>query len=153
MRAKKIADKFGRTPDKLIGALLEYQKDTPNNYLTEQDIKDIAKEMNTPESRIYSLATFYSLLSIAPRGRHIIQLCNDVPCYLNGCVNIKKELEEKLNINMGETTKDGLFTLEFTSCLGYCDHAPAIRIDDTMYGALTADKLTDILSLYGGEIE
>jgi NADH-quinone oxidoreductase subunit E len=153
MRAKEIADKLGRTPNKLIGALLEYQKDSPNNYLTEQDIKDIAKEMNAPESRIYSLATFYSLLSIAPRGKHIVQLCNDVPCYLNESVNIKEELEKKLNIRMGETTEDGLFTLEFTSCLGYCEQAPAIRIDDKMYGNLTSDKLTDILSLYGGEIK
>lgn len=151
MHAKEVADKLGRGPDKLVGVLLEFQKHTPNNCLDEQDIKDIAQQMHVPESRVYSLATFYSLLSTRPRGKHIIQICKDVPCYVNGSENIKQVLEETLGIKVGETTKDQLFTLEFTSCLGYCDQAPAMRIDDTMHGNLTTDKITAILSEYRRE--
>ena len=148
MQVKEALDKYGRSPDKLIGAMLAYQNTTPCNYLTEDDIREFARETGLPESRIHSVASFYSLLSTKPRGKYIIHVCYDVPCYVNNSVNVVKELERILKVKMGGTTEDGLFTLEYTSCLGCCDKAPAMQIGDNLYGSLTKDRISAILSEY-----
>ena len=148
MEIKQIVDKHGRTPDKLIGIMLECQDCSALNYLTSEDVLSIAKEMNVPESRVFSLASFYSMLSVEPRGKYIIRLCNDVPCYINGSINLKEELENTLGIKMGETTEDKMFTLEFSSCLGCCDKAPVMQIGDTVYSGLNREKLSSILADY-----
>lgn len=149
MQIKDVVKKHGRAPDKLLKILLEVQSASDENYLTYEDIKSVADEMNLPDSRVYSVASFYTLLSTAPRGRYIIQVCNDVPCYVNGSLNIVDALEKQLGIKMGGTTKDKLFTLEYTSCLGCCDNPPAMRIGSKLYSGLTEDKLADILRFYG----
>jgi len=148
MHAKEIVEKYGKTADNLIQILLDCQKTSDRSYLTEEDLKTIAQEMNLPESKVYSVATFYSLLSTKPRGKHVIQLCRDVPCYVNGSFSLKEELENMLQICMGETTKDGVFSLEYTSCLGYCEMAPVMRIGETIYGNLTSEKLSEIVAEY-----
>lgn len=148
MLIEELVRKHGKTPEKLLTILLEYQKTRDTNHLSYEDLKAVAREMNLPESRVYSVTSFYSLLSTQPRGKHIIQLCNDVPCYVNGSFNLKDELEKVLGISMNETTGDGLFTLEYTSCLGYCEKAPAMRIDEDYYGNVTGEKLKDILEKY-----
>ena len=148
MELSEIISKKGKTPDKLVGILLDYQKTKNRNYLTSEDLKDVATKMNLPESRVYSVATFYSLLSVKPRGKYVIQLCRDVPCYVNGSFDLKEELETALQISMGETTKDGLFSLEYTSCLGYCEMAPVMRIDQKIYGNLNSKKLAEIIAEY-----
>jgi len=145
---KEIVQKEGKSPDQLLGILLEYQKTKNRNYLTKKDLKAIADEMGLPESRVFSVATFYSLLSVKPKGKHVIQICRDVPCYVNGSFNILEELESALQIGIGETTQDGLFSLEYTSCLGYCDIAPVIRIDQKICGNLDNKKLADIIAEY-----
>lgn len=150
MKIKEILDKNGRTPDKLISSLLEYQKTTLCNYLTEDDLREFAKETGIPLSRISSVASFYSLLSTESRGRYIIQVCYDVPCYVNNSVNIVKELEKNLGIKMGQTTEDETFSLEFSSCLGCCDKAPVMQIGETLYGNLTSEKIASILDKYRG---
>ncbi|MFO7611963.1 MAG: NAD(P)H-dependent oxidoreductase subunit E [Clostridia bacterium] len=146
MQVKEALEKFGRTPDKLIGAMLAYQKTTPCNYLTQEDIREFARETGLPESRVHSVASFYSLLSTKPRGNYIIQVCHDVPCYVNNSLNVVRELEQKLKIKMGQTTDDGLFSLEYSSCLGCCDKAPAMQIGDNLYGNLTAEKISSVLA-------
>ena len=148
MKIKEIVDKHGRTPDKILAIMLECQELSDQKYLKSEDILTLSQEMGVPESRIYSIASFYSLISIEPRGKYIIQLCNDVPCYINGSMNLADELEKILDIKMGKTTKDGLFTLEFTSCLGCCEKAPVMQIDDVVFGNLTGDKLSAILQEY-----
>ena len=148
MHAKEIVEKHGKTADNLIQILLDCQKTSDRSYLTEEDLKTIAQEMDLPESKVYSVATFYSLLSTKPRGKHVIQLCRDVPCYVNGSFSLIEELENMLQICMGETTKDGVFSLEYTSCLGYCEIAPVMRIGETIYGNLTSEKLSEIVAEY-----
>lgn len=148
MQANEFASKKEKTPDKLVGILLDYQKTKNRNSLSKEDLKAVAEQMGLPESRVYSVATFYSLLNTEPKGKHIIQICRDVPCYINGSFSVKEELEKALQIDMGETTKDGVFSLEYTSCLGYCELAPVIRIDQKIYGNLTSEKLVDIIAKY-----
>jgi len=148
MHVKEIVSRNGATPDKLVGVLMDYQKTKNRNYLKKEDLRAVAKEMNLPESRVYSVATFYSLLHTEPKGKHVIQVCHDVPCYVKGSFNVLTEIENALQIGIGETTKDGLFSLEFTSCLGYCEQAPVMRIDDKIYGNLTSEKIVEIITKY-----
>jgi len=148
MLLNEIIREKGKTPDKLLSVLIEYQKTKNRNYLTNEDLKEVAQKMGLPESRVYSVATFYSLLSTKPRGKYVIQLCRDVPCYVNGAFDVREELETALQITMGETTKDGLFSLEYASCLGCCEQAPVIRIDQKVYGNLNRKKLAEIISDY-----
>ena len=77
-----------------------------------------------------------------------MQICKDVPCYVNGSFNVLEDLENALKIKIGETTNDGLFSLEYSSCLGYCEIAPVIRIDQKIYGNLTSEKLVEIIAGY-----
>ena len=148
MKLSDIIARHGRSPENLIHILLDYQGSKDSNYISEEEVKLVANELSVTESRVYSIITFYSLFSTKPRGKYIIQVCEDIPCYVNGSVNIVEELEECLRIRMGETTPDGIFTLEHTSCLGCCDMSPAIRIGDEMYGNLTPERISDIISAY-----
>jgi len=148
VKLKEIIERRGRSPENLIHILLDYQGSKNSSYISEDDVKLVAQELNLTESRIYSIITFYSLFSTKPRGKYIVQVCGDVPCYVNGSVNAVECLEENLRIKMGETTPDGIFTLEHTSCLGCCDMAPAMRIGEELYGNLTPEGISEIISLY-----
>jgi NADH:ubiquinone oxidoreductase subunit E len=148
MQIDELIQKHGKAPEKLLSILLEFQKSNGNNSLSDDNIRAVAGAMGLPVSRVCSVVEFYSLLSRKKRGKHIIQMCGDVPCYINGSVNLKEALEKELGIAFGETTDDGLFTLEYTSCLGYCEQSPAMRIDEDMYGRVTPDALPAILEKY-----
>jgi len=106
---------------------------------------DTARLMNISASDIYGVTTFYSFLSTRPTGANVIRVCKSLPCYLRNSMNILECLEDILGIEPGETTPDGLFTLELTNCIGACDQAPAIMINEEVHGSLTPDKLSAIL--------
>jgi NADH-quinone oxidoreductase subunit E len=143
-----LIEQYDRQPENLIHILLDYQQSKDSNCISEDEVKLIAREMKISESRVYSVLTFYSLFSIKPRGKFIIQVCTDVPCYVNGSTDIIRILEDSLMIKMGEMTPDGIFSLEYTSCIGCCDRSPAIRIGQAVYGNLTAPDLARILAGY-----
>jgi len=151
MQLLQIIEKHGRQPEDLISILLDYQACKTDNYISEDDVKILAQQLNVTESRIYGVLTFYTLLSTKPRGKYVVQVCNDVPCYVKGSVNVLEILEKALGVKEGETTADGVFTLEFTSCLGCCDKAPAMRIGGQLYGELNGDKITEIIAKYRGQ--
>lgn len=151
MKLNEIIQEQGTSPDKLINILMEYQKTKDTKVLTTEDLKIVAQELGVTEALVYQVATFYTLLSTKERGAHIIQVCEDIPCYVNGCVNVVTELEKKLKIKMGETTYDKMFTLEHTSCLGCCNIAPAMRVDGKLIGNLTPEKISDIIDEIRGE--
>jgi NADH-quinone oxidoreductase subunit E len=145
MDVKEIVEKHGTTRDKLLDVLFECQEQSEGNYLSHETLFEISKQMNIPESQVVGVASFYSLLSTSPRGKYVIQVCNDVPCYITGAMNLVEELEKLLGIKMCETTKDGMFTLEFTSCIGCCEMAPAMQVGEKVYGSLTREKLSGII--------
>ena len=90
------------------------------------------------------------MYSTKPRGKNIIRLCESPPCYIKGSENMLRKMKILLGINVGETTKDGLFTLEFTSCLGVCGNAPVMMINDDVYGDLTEEKVEEIIEKIRG---
>jgi len=132
------------------GALLDILRDTQEiyGYLSNETMEEVAEGLNIPASRVYGVATFYSLLATEPKGKYIIRVCESPPCHIRGAVNVLETLQEVLEISPGETTKDKNFTLELTSCLGVCGVAPAMMIGDRVYGNLTPERVKDILKEY-----
>ena len=108
----------------------------------------IAKNMGIPLSEVAGVVSFYSFFSTVPRGRHTIRVCLGTACYVRGGKRVVEHLQQKLGIDLGETTEDGLFTLEIARCIGACGLAPAMLIDDKVYRKVTINKLDKILSDY-----
>ncbi|MBW2980945.1 NAD(P)H-dependent oxidoreductase subunit E [Candidatus Woesearchaeota archaeon] len=129
--------------EKLLNQLKEIQR--KQGYLPEKQIKELSKKIGIPVVEIYSAATFYSMLSIKKKGKKVVRICNSPSCYLNESVDILEESKSILGIDVNETTKDGKFTLELTSCIGCCDKAPAIMINDELITGVTKDKLKTLL--------
>lgn len=144
----ETVNKEARNSENILNALLEYQKSKDTNHISEEELAQLAEELGITESRAYSIITFYSLFSTHPRGKYIIQVCNDVPCYVNESTNILEEFENYLEIRVGGTTHDGVFSLERTSCLGCCNMSPAIRIGEKVYGNLSTEDIPRIISEY-----
>ena len=107
-----------------------------------------ADYLNCPLSSLYSMATFYKALSLKPKGEHIIKLCDGTACHIRGSSSLKDGITRLLGIDDGETTPDGLFSLELVNCLGSCALAPVVVIDDTYYGKMTVEKLPGLLDTY-----
>ncbi|MFC1928073.1 NADH-quinone oxidoreductase subunit NuoE [Chloroflexota bacterium] len=114
----------------------------------EEVITEIAKSLNISISEVYGVATFYSFLSKKPLGRNVIRICKSLPCSLKNYQMIIKSVEDELGIKTGETTPDGKFSLELTNCIGTCDKAPAMLINNDVHGHLTPKKISQILKTY-----
>jgi NADH-quinone oxidoreductase subunit E len=138
---KEIYDSSGEL---LIPILHEIQKIYSNN-IPKEIAKDVAEYLNIPDSQISEVITFYSMLSFEKRGKYIIRICESLPCHINGGKKVVEALKEKLKIDFGDTTQDGLFTLESTSCLGICGVSPAMMINEETYGNLTKEKIFSII--------
>jgi len=144
-RVKEIIKKHGNKRENLLQILHDIQNQSLQNYISEENIKTLSEKMKIPISDIKGTASFYTMYSFVPRGKYIIRVCESPPCYLLGAQTIFEAIETKLGIKEGETTKDGLFTLEGTSCLGICGVAPAMMINDEAYGNLNEKKINEIL--------
>ncbi len=114
-------------------------------YLPEEVIQVIASEMGVSTETVYSVATFYSQFNFNPKGKYAISVCLGTACYVKGSGEVYAALKKKLNIDDGETTPDGKFSLDACRCVGACGLAPVMAINDTVYGNLTVDKLDAIL--------
>ena len=143
---QEILSHHSAQPDSLIPILNEVQRTI--GHLHQEAIRQIADFLGLPPSRIYGVASFYSLLATEPKGENVIRVCSSAPCYVVGSADILKEIQNQLSIKPGETTADGKFTLEYTSCIGVCGVAPAVMINDQVYGNLTLDKVKEILNKY-----
>ncbi len=117
-------------------------------WISDESIRDIAEHMEMSAEDLDSVATFYNLIFRKPVGRNIILLCDSISCYVMGYEKLYGYLKERLHIKFGETTADGRFTLLPNCCLGTCDHAPALMINNEMYSDLTKHKLDEILNDY-----
>ncbi|MEW6229272.1 MAG: NADH-quinone oxidoreductase subunit NuoE [Bacillota bacterium] len=142
----EILKKHSWSKDALVTILHDVQKEA--GYLSEETLAEIASGLDIPVSKVYGVATFYTLFSVKPKGEYIIRVCENAPCHVLGAKAIVGALEKELGISMGNTTPDGKFTLEYTSCLGVCGVAPAIMINDAVYGNLTPERVPVILKEY-----
>jgi NADH:ubiquinone oxidoreductase subunit E len=142
---KNIITELGVKKAPLLQVLLAVQEANPQKFLSENAINEIAQLLGLSRCRVYSTASFYSEISLKPRGFHLIRVCTNAPCENAGKADILKSLEQELAITVGQTTSDGLFTLESVNCLGACYMSPAIKVDDTIHGDLTPEAVISII--------
>lgn len=145
MTVRAIVDQYGNDRENLLQILHAIQDAAPDRSLHRDALEEVADLMEIAVADLVGTASFYSMFSLKPRGRHIVRLCESPPCYILGSENILEALRRRLGIDLGETTPDGLFTLETTSCLGACGVAPVMSVDDEVYGNLTVGKVVAIL--------
>jgi NADH-quinone oxidoreductase subunit E len=131
-------------------ACLEALKVVQRNrgYVADEAIADLAPMLGMTADELDSVATFYSHIFRKPVGRHVILICDSVTCWIMGYESLLEHLRERLGIGFGETTEDNRFTLLPVSCIGACDHAPAMIVDGTMHSDLDVQKLDEILGTY-----
>lgn len=145
MQLKEILKKYPVQKDYLLEILLDVDESKENHFISEEEVKEIAKYLGTKESHVCSVMSFYTLLSDKERGKYIIQICKDVPCYLNDDFNLLETVLTYLGIGLDETTDDKQFTVEYTSCIGCCDDSPAMRINHETFNGLTKEKTINVL--------
>jgi len=120
-------------------------------WVSDENIKDIAPMLEMSPEELDNVATFYSLIFRQPVGKHVILLCDSVSCWIMGYAKIRQHIQDRLGIDFGQTTADGICTLLPVVCLGDCDHAPVMMIDNEHYNDLTTEKVDRILESYRNE--
>jgi NADH:ubiquinone oxidoreductase subunit E len=134
------------TRAQLLPVLQAIQK--KKGCISDRDMQEVADSLGIHPVEVYSVVTFYSFLSVEKKGKHVIRISNCMPCELKGSGKIVKEFETLLKTPIGTTTKDNVFSLEMTGCLGMCDQAPAIMIDETLIGKVTPAKVKLLIKEY-----
>jgi len=118
-------------------------------YLSNEMLEEVAQLMQIPAARVYGVATFYHFFTFIPKGKNRITVCMGTACYVRGANKLMEQLKDMLGIKEGETTADGLFSLQGARCLGACAMAPVMVVNDRVYGNVTPDQLPAILKSYG----
>lgn len=117
-------------------------------WVSDESLADVARILEMSVTELENVATFYNLIFRKPVGRHVIFVCESISCWVMGYENILAHLNKKLGISFGETTEDDRFTLLPIQCLGNCDQAPAIMVDNDLHNNLTLEKVDDLLQKY-----
>jgi NADH-quinone oxidoreductase subunit E len=146
---KKIKEVIARYPEgkqksALIPVLHLAQADS-NNWLDVPVMDHVAEVLNLLPVEVYEVASFYSMFNLNPVGKYVLEVCQTGPCMLSGSDKIINHIKEKLNIQAGETTADGLFTLKPVECLGACGYAPMMQLGKTYRENLTVEKVDELL--------
>lgn len=148
----RIAAPYKDRPEYLMKVVLKVEQVVP--IFSPQVTTVIAREMNIPQTQVYSFVTFYKMLYTGQRGKYIIHMCQSAPCHIRGAQAVLDSIEDLLHIKIGETTEDKRFTLAYSPCLGVCDISPAILINGKVYGNLTPESVREVLKQYiRGEVE
>lgn len=143
---KEICSRYKNEPSPLMLILADVQKEYGYIPLEVQEI--ISNETNIPVSDIYGVVTFYSFFSLKPKGRYVIGVCIGTACYVKGGQNVLDKFSELLKIKPGQTTEDGLFTLDGLRCIGACGIAPAISINGRVYPKVKLSDISKIIEDY-----
>jgi NADH-quinone oxidoreductase subunit E len=145
-KSYEILNKYSPEKRFTLAILQDVQKQY--GFVPRETMNLIAEYSNQPVSEIYSMATFYKALSLKAKGKYIIKVCNGTACHIRGSNALMDEVTEVLDITPGETTSDGLFSIEIVNCLGACALAPVMVIDDKYYGGMTKEKVKSVIEEY-----
>ncbi|MBM3128117.1 MAG: NAD(P)H-dependent oxidoreductase subunit E [Chloroflexi bacterium] len=130
--------------DDIVAQLTEINKRL--GYIPRAEVEKLARELKIPAAKIFGAATFYSLFSVTPRGKHVVRFCEDAPCHVAGGRAVYDAIRAALQLEPGQTSADGAWTFEMTSCLGVCGVAPVLMVDDDVYGNVTPERVAEILT-------
>ena len=135
----RLVRAHGKSRDALMPILQDLNR--AYSYVSDEAMKLVAKELGLPKSEVYGVVTFYSFLSPKPRGKYIVRLCQTISCEMAGSYHpVVARLLKELKIGFGETTPDGMFTLERTNCIGMCDEGPAMLVNEDVHTRLTEES-------------
>ena len=140
-----IVEENGACKENLLYILLKLQDLSPQNYIDERTANLVAERVGLSRVQMYDILTFYAMLKTKPRGKYIIEVCNSSPCYASKADRVTAILEKELGIKGGETTPDGMFTVSYMPCNGYCEIGPVIRVQGRTHGNLTEEKIKEII--------
>lgn len=144
--AQAAVNRHGATQQALVSILNEINGEL--GYMPAEAMAEVSRLLGMPRSQVISIVSFYSMLSTTPRGRHVVQFCENAPCHFQGGLAVWQRLQRELGLLNGQTTADGRWTLLTTSCLGVCGVGPVVIIDNDTYGNVTPERLPDILARY-----
>jgi NADH-quinone oxidoreductase subunit E len=139
-----LVDAYPEYPWRATAVMQDMQRQY--GYIPRDGLEALAERLGRPLSSLYAIATFYKALSLTPRGKHIIKVCDGTACHIRGSVNILDGIRHSLGIGPGGTTADGAFSLELVNCVGACALAPVMVVDGVYYGKVTQDALPGIFS-------
>lgn len=143
---RRLMAQFPHRESALLGALFVAQEEA--GALTPEVVAEVAAVLGLPESEVASVASFYHLFRFRPEGRHLIQVCTNVSCLLNGCGRVLAGVQDRLGIAVGQTTPDGRFTLRAAECLAACEIAPMMMVGPDRHGPLAPEQIDEILARY-----
>ena len=143
---KELSDKHGRVRESLMPILQEIVQ--KHNYLTDEAMVEVARELDISAAEVYGTASFYTFLDTQVKGKYVIRVCKTITCSMKGKSDIINTLEDMLKIKVGETTADKQFSLVETNCIGWCHKAPAILINEMPYTELSPEKVSEIIKDY-----
>ncbi|MGV3528336.1 MAG: NADH-quinone oxidoreductase subunit NuoE [Flavisolibacter sp.] len=145
-KAREIIARYpeGRQKSALL-PLLHLAQEENEGWLSVEAMDYVAELLQLKSIEVYEVATFYSMYNLKPVGRHIFEVCQTGPCMLNGSDGIIEYIKQKLGINIGETTADGMFTLKTVECLGACGYAPMMQMGKHYKEHLTPEKVDQII--------
>lgn len=132
--------------DSLIPILQDIQ--TKEGYLSKESIIKVGGYLNIPTSKIFGVATFYNQFRFQPKGKYHIQVCRGTACHVLGSATVLQEIEKQLKTKAGDTTRDGLFSIEVVACIGACGLAPVISVNGEFHAKVTAASLNMIIESY-----
>jgi NADH-quinone oxidoreductase subunit E len=143
---KKLSNKHGRERESLMPILQAIVQ--KHNYLTDEAMVEVARELDISAAEVYGTASFYTFLDTQVKGKYVIRVCKTITCSMKGKSDIIHILEDMLKIKVGETTADKQFSLVETNCIGWCHKAPSILINELPYTELTPEKVSSIIKDY-----
>lgn len=141
-----LEKRVGAGRDQLIAVLQDVQESY--GYLSKENINKISDFFGVASSKVYGVATFYNQFRFQPKGKYEIQVCRGTACHVQGSLKVLQTLQEVLEVEAGQTTKDGLFTLEVVACIGACGLAPVISINGEFFAKLTPDSVKDVIKTF-----
>lgn len=137
-------------PASAILPLLHYIQGV-QGHLSEEALTFVAEFIGVPHVRTFEVATYYTMLFTQPVGKHLVQVCRNLSCHINGAQEVLEALKKELGVDVGATSPDGVFTLVEVECIGACDHAPAVMIDGDLHRSVKAESVGPILNTYREE--
>jgi len=148
-----IAQRYHKHPHQLMRILMDVQKTTFHS-IPREVATIISGETGIPEAELYEYISFYAMISTKPRGKFLVRMCESAPCHVTGARAVMRAIIQTLGIQPGETSADGMFTLEYCQCLGVCVQSPAILVNDKVYKDLTPGRAAALMEDYQrGDIE
>lgn len=151
-RIEEILRRFPQIKRNALIPLLQAMQDE-FGYISEEVLASIGSHLSLPTSKVYGLATFYNQFTFSPRGMYHVVLCNGTSCHMGGAGELLNEITKLLEIRDGETTGDGIFSLEVQSCIGACGQSPVMEVNGTYYSGIGVKEVRDIIKQYREDAE